>query len=295
MKRISREIYIPNPDEPHQVFEMGERSLHRGANPVLLRIPFLLPNGKKRAAAAAFVENTIIYSLAPALPFQGVIGIPFIAEDRALVTRNKVFSLGGIVWRGGREPHTPNDARTLVNADVSLVPEVSLLPLFGRRRVPILLRTLRGIIARLTLFPNRIHYRGIHDGPSPENESFFIDLPEHLSENCFENARFDQSFPEPPDGGIIGYIRVEGNPHKSLKTQSVNERILKGGIAQIVQILKDQALQRHNDRHRRISPLRGLVQRFAHALERFKINTLIDLSKHGVRSALLGPPVEHAI
>jgi hypothetical protein len=191
--------------------------------------------------------------------------------------------------------NAPDDARTLVDADVSLVPEVPLLPAFRRRGVRIPLRALRGVIVPFTLLPGRLHQRGIHNGPSPENESLLVNLPEHLGEDRLEKPRLDQSVPESPDSGIVGYIRVKGNPGKPLKTQPVNERILEGGIAEIVKILENQTFQRHNDRHRRVSPLRGLVQGFAHPFERLKIHELIDLPKQGVRSAFLGSPVEHAI
>ena len=178
MKLVSREIHISNAGISHQVFEVGEGTFHCGANPVFLPIPFFLPGGEMRTATASLVEDTVIHPGFPALPFQGVVGIPLVAENRALVTRYEVCAFRGIVNGRGGEPDTPDNARTLVDTDVSLVPEISFLPAFGRRSVRILLRALRSIIARCTLLPGRLHQRGVHYGSSPENESLLVDLHE---------------------------------------------------------------------------------------------------------------------
>jgi hypothetical protein len=86
------------------MLEVCEGTLHCGANSVLLPIPFLLPGSEKRATAAALVEDAVIRSGSPALPFQAVVGVPLVAEDRALVAREKVCALCGVVSGCGGEP-----------------------------------------------------------------------------------------------------------------------------------------------------------------------------------------------
>ena len=155
MKLVSCEIHIANTGISHQVFEVGEGTFHCGANPVFLSVPFFLPCGEMRTSTASLVEYTVIHPGFPTLTFQGVIGIPLVAENRTLVPRYKVCAFRGVVSGRGGEPDTPDDARTLIDTDVSLVSEIPILPAFGRRSVRILLSALRSVIASRTLLPGR--------------------------------------------------------------------------------------------------------------------------------------------
>ena len=97
MKLVSRQIHIANPGKSHQSFEVCEGTFHHGTDAVLLPIPFFLPGGEMGAATTPLVQHTVIHPGFPALPFQGIVGIPLVTEDGALVTRYQVLTFSGIV------------------------------------------------------------------------------------------------------------------------------------------------------------------------------------------------------
>jgi len=132
MKLVSCQIHIANPGKPHQPFEVSEGTFHLRPNAAFPPIPFFLPRGQMGTASTTLIQDTVIYPIFPALPFQGVIGIPFVTEQGALVTRHQMLTFSGIVNEGCGKPDSSDNARPLVNSDMTFVPEVSFLSPLGR-------------------------------------------------------------------------------------------------------------------------------------------------------------------
>ncbi len=279
MKFVSCMIYIPCSPESHQPFEMSKRSFHSSTNAIFHCVPFLLSGGQFRATVFPFVKYAVIHTFCTAFPFERGIGVSFVTEDGLFIPGYQFVTLLRVMDRCHPKACTIDDTRSLIHTDMSFVSERGFVSPSHHGSIGILLRAfLFGVTGR-SLFPVSLHQRGVNNLSFPENQILAVELPINLSEDYFIQISFNQPFPESTDRGVIRNITVKGNLCKPLKTQPVNECIVKRRITQIIQTLKKQTFQRRNNRNRWKTFPGILVHGFIETIKMPPINKCIDFFK----------------